>query len=256
MAPATALLASEKLSNSPGGSAVITALEGLYGALQDRHPDLPDCVLITGTGFQGRSQVWGHFRADAWREAAAQAAQGHTVVRHPEMFIAGETLAIGAEHTLAVLLHEAAHALAAVRGIKDTSRGGRYHNRRFLALAEELGLEHATGTPDTTHGLNLTQLGQGTADLYADELATLNQALPLYLDTLQRLGLAPADPTDDTSTTDAPTEPEKPTPERPKSRNNLKGTCGCGRIIRASATVFDGAPIICTECGEPFTPND
>ncbi|MFD1534873.1 hypothetical protein [Pseudonocardia aurantiaca] len=34
--------------------------------------------------------------------------------------------------------HEkAAHALAHVRGIKDTSRQGRWHNARFKALAEE-----------------------------------------------------------------------------------------------------------------------
>ena len=31
---------------------------------------------------------------------------------------------------LDTLLHEAAHALAAARGIKDTSRQGRYHNKK------------------------------------------------------------------------------------------------------------------------------
>jgi hypothetical protein len=39
------------------------------------------------------------------------------------------------------MLHEAAHALAQVRGIKDTSRRGRWHNARFRALAEELRIE-------------------------------------------------------------------------------------------------------------------
>lgn len=34
-----------------------------------------------------------------------------------------------------------AHALAHVRGIKDTSRQGRWHNTKFKALAEELGIE-------------------------------------------------------------------------------------------------------------------
>jgi hypothetical protein len=28
------------------------------------------------------------------------------------------------------MLHEAVHALAHVRGVKDTSRGGKYHNKR------------------------------------------------------------------------------------------------------------------------------
>ena len=35
------------------------------------------------------------------------------------------------------MLHEAVHAL----GVKDTSRGDKYHNKRaFVALASELGL--------------------------------------------------------------------------------------------------------------------
>ena len=37
--------------------------------------------------------------------------------------------------------HEAAHAIACQRGIKDTSRQGRYHNSRFKAIAEEVGLD-------------------------------------------------------------------------------------------------------------------
>ncbi|WP_297495484.1 hypothetical protein [Pseudonocardia sp.] len=41
---------------------------------------------------------------------------------------------------LATLLHEAAHALAHVRGIKDSSRQGRWHNAKFKALSEELGI--------------------------------------------------------------------------------------------------------------------
>ena len=37
-------------------------------------------------------------------------------------------------------LHEAAHGLAAARGIQDTGRQGRYRNARYPGLAEELGL--------------------------------------------------------------------------------------------------------------------
>ena len=46
----------------------------------------------------------------------------------PEVFIATELLADGAADVFGVLLHEAAHAIAAARDIKDTSRQGRYHN--------------------------------------------------------------------------------------------------------------------------------
>jgi hypothetical protein len=36
---------------------------------------------------------------------------------------------------LGTLLHEAAHALADQRAIKDNSRQGRYHNARYRQLA-------------------------------------------------------------------------------------------------------------------------
>jgi hypothetical protein len=45
----------------------------------------------------------------------------------PEVFVGGEGLIRGAASVLETLLHEAAHALAYVRDIKDTSRQGRYH---------------------------------------------------------------------------------------------------------------------------------
>ena len=54
-------------------------------------------------------------------------------------------MAYGGAGVLQVLLHEAAHALAFARGIKDTSRSGnRYHNRRFANLAKAR-LDHAGG---------------------------------------------------------------------------------------------------------------
>ena len=52
----------------------------------------------------------------------------------------GEGLRRGARAVLGTLLHEAAHGVATTRGIKDTSRQGRYHNRRFAELAAELGI--------------------------------------------------------------------------------------------------------------------
>jgi hypothetical protein len=45
--------------------------------------------------------------------------------RKPELFVAGAGLAEGPRQTLQTILHEAVHALAHVRGVKDTSRGGK-----------------------------------------------------------------------------------------------------------------------------------
>ena len=52
------------------------------------------------------------------------------------LFVAGECLAESPRQTLQTMLHEAVHALAHTRGVKDTSRGGKYHNKRaFVAPA-------------------------------------------------------------------------------------------------------------------------
>jgi hypothetical protein len=58
-----------------------------------------------------------------------------------EVLIGGEGLERGPRDVLATLLHEGAHAIAAVRGIEDTSRQGRHHNASFKRIAEEVGLD-------------------------------------------------------------------------------------------------------------------
>ncbi len=70
-----------------------------------------------------------------------------------EVFIATEPVARDATDMFAVLLHEAAHTIASRRGIKDTSRQGRYHNGRFRMIAEDVGLE---GGRDPERGWSLT----------------------------------------------------------------------------------------------------
>ena len=69
--------------------------------------------------------------------------------------ISGEGLRRTPRDVLGTLLHEAAHALADARGIKDTSRQGRYHNTKFKMLAEELGL---TVDHDPTIGWSVTTI--------------------------------------------------------------------------------------------------
>ena len=63
------------------------------------------------------------------------------------------------------MLHEAAHALAARRGIKDTSAAGnRYHNKRVVALGAELGLR-GPDVPDKVTGWSqCTLTGQAAYD--------------------------------------------------------------------------------------------
>ena len=61
-------------------------------------------------------------------------------LRH-EINIAAGTLDREIEYTVATLLHEMCHMYNdTVLHIQDTSNGGHYHNRRFKATAESVGL--------------------------------------------------------------------------------------------------------------------
>jgi hypothetical protein len=121
------------------GSRIIAALEHAWAAIQDAHPDVPDVVIVTGAGSNQKGTPEGYqLRGHHWPERWVLGGQDQP--RAPELFIAGELLAAGGQAVVEVMLHEAAHALATWLGIKDTSAAcNRYHNKRFVVLAAELG---------------------------------------------------------------------------------------------------------------------
>jgi hypothetical protein len=130
---------------------------------------------------------------------------------------------------LGTLLHEAAHGLAQARGVQDTSRQGRYHNRRYATLADELGLEVASVQPI---GWSATIVPVPTADAYAGQLEDLAAALVLWRRQEHRIGPGA------------------------RSRNLLAATCHCGRRIRVARATLAEAPILCAACQQPFQPAD
>jgi hypothetical protein len=148
---------------------MVAALEGAWESIRARHPEVPTVVMVLGAGSIGTTGgglKLGHFAAMRWAEPDRTAAgdrdgnSARGAVQLPEVFVGGEGLARGPADVLGTLLHEAAHALAHVRGIKDTSRQGRWHNARFKALAEELGIEV---TKDPRIGWSPTTLPQPPA---------------------------------------------------------------------------------------------
>jgi hypothetical protein len=106
------------------------------------------------------------------REARQLSADASAVMS--EVLITVDGVAGSAAEIFATLLHEAVHAVAFERGIKDTSRQGRYHNARFRAVAEELGLETVRDAP---LGWSSTALAPGTSALYRETLRALTEAL-------------------------------------------------------------------------------
>ena len=124
------------------GSGTVAALESAWADIRSRHEDVAsDVVFITGSGRAGRKGGlrMGSITVDpTWAERSCA---NTDPTKYREVFIAGETLAMHPAKLLETLIHEAAHSVAFTRGVKDTSRQYRYHNRRFRAICEEMGLE-------------------------------------------------------------------------------------------------------------------
>lgn len=171
----------------------------------------------------------------------------HTDGSSAELFIGGEGLQRGAAEVLATLLHEAAHGVANVRKIQDTSRQGRYHNARFKALGEELGL---TITQDPSIGWSGTKLPDPTRESYVDAIAALQAAITAYRHSEGYLpGLGPGD---DAGGDDAAGTSGGGGAKRPK--NGLVLMCGCQRRVRMSTAAAELGPVLCGVCSTSFEP--
>jgi hypothetical protein len=201
-------------------SLLVAALEHTWQTIRSRHPQVPDAVLVVASGAEGKRLNLGHFAPHRWHVQGAD--------RH-EVLVGGEGLHRGPTDVLGTLLHEAAHGLACARSIQDTSRQGRYHNRRCAQLARELGLEVASVQPI---GWSATTVPGPTAASYAAQLEDLAAALVLWRRQEHRSGPGT------------------------RSRKLLAAACGCGRRIRAAKTTLAEAPILCGACQQPFQPAD
>lgn len=118
-------------------------------------------------------------------------------------------------------VHEAAHGVAAERGVKDASRQGRYHNRQFKAIAEELGLDVAQDPP---FGWTATTVPAATATRYSDALAALDRELACTRRVI--------DP-------------------RRRPRIVRSHTCRCGERVRSGRVRVAPVAVLCTACGQP-----
>jgi hypothetical protein len=193
------------------GSVIVAGLETALTDIRRRHPDVPHVVVTLA----GSRRKWGHYAHNRW-DAGGTAT--------PELFIAGEGLKRGAAQVLETLLHESAHGIAAARQIQDTSRDGRYHNKRYALLAREVGLDvEQYGS----RGWSSTSLPTTTIDAYAQTIVRLDTAIRAWR------------------------EGERST--KPPSRNLALAVCSCERRIRVAPATFAQGPIVCGLCAEPFT---
>lgn len=111
-------------------SRAVSQLEHIYHALnadfwEDELP-VPIITVQSKPGTYGHSsltKVWKKREDDAY-----------------ELNIAAEVLSYPIEETIDTMLHEMVHLYCRENGIKEVSRGGKYHNGKFREIAEAHGL--------------------------------------------------------------------------------------------------------------------
>lgn len=215
------------------GSITIAAIERVWEAIQSRFPEVPNVVVISGGGLDARKNLikWGHFHADQWDTAGGRA---------HELLVSGECLSRDPRYILETILHEAAHAVAHERGVKDTSRRGRYHNKRFVAIARELGLVWPEDqAPDAGTGYSNVKLTDEAAETWADALAALDEGRAAWRSIVTDEVVAEA-------------------PRRKSTNRRPKAVCGCSdeRPIWLSWRVLEARTVACTTCGEVYRAAD
>ena len=206
---------------------IVGRLNDVWRSIQSHHPDVPDVFIVTkASGRSRRGLTFGHYHAGQWDVAETTT---------PEVMLSGECLHSGAEQILQTLIHEAVHALAKAREVQETSRQGRYHNHKFVNLANELGLAWQTDDqgvdlrPDSKIGYSAVVLTDALRERYAMEIKRL-ACLPVGKGSG---GTAPA---------------PKPTPPR------VKVTCGCRTATFGPKAWEELTPLVCGLCDGEFHP--
>lgn len=203
-------------TQQPKQSELIAALEAGYDALAKDH-DLPPVAITVGSGARRNGLALGVFYPRSWVDT-----DGSETIH--QINIGAEHLANDPCEVFATLAHEAAHAFNELHEIKDTSRQGRYHNKRFKKTAEEFGL---TITHDDSIGWSLTKIPEATIERYRPQIDQIAAAITHYR---------------------KPAEPATKKPTVPAAQ------CDCPepKKIRVAPSTIEAAPIICSDCMSPF----
>ncbi|MBL1226490.1 SprT-like domain-containing protein [Enterococcus sp. BWR-S5] len=133
-----------------------------------------------------------------------------------EINVSAESLGNEIEHTVDTLIHEMVHQYCAENDIKDTSRGGTYHNKKFKAEVEKRGL---IVTFDKKYGFGFTKPSEEVVEFVKSN------------EVFQKIALSR------TATT-------KKKGEKKSSTRKYECPC-CEQSVRATKEV----KVICGECG-------
>lgn len=213
---------------------IVTVLNRSWDAIQRNHPEVPHVMIVTGRRrHKSENSTRGQHCADTWH------ADGHDG-RLAEVWVSGERLSEGGAAVMQTLIHEAAHALARVRGITDTSNKNRYHNKNFVKLAEELGLEGPADSAGPALGYSDCHITVKTTEVYDYEIKQLDEACKSFV--------APA--LLDLSPRRRPTQ--KAHCQCPEDENTINWTKQFEKKLQETGV----PPILCGICRQAFVPED
>lgn len=204
---------------------------------------LQDSVLLTSGGTGRSADGW--FEADAWLHGEQSV---HELFLNADLsnHTSGTS---SAEEVLVTLAHELCHVYARASEVKDTSRDGRYHNRKFAEIALQIGLRIGRDRQIGHHTPGLS--ARGRAD-YGDLLTELERGLVLRRAPLLVPRTKPSPPENGTVlTTTTGTPPSASTGKYVFASCRCQGARGVV-TLRVSRGSWRPGIIRCTACGESF----
>ena len=193
-------------------SGIVKALEEAHASIIEKTGAPRATILVT----RKTGRTMGHFtHAKIWKAGEEQ---------FHEIMVSAEYFERGARAVLGTLLHETAHSLDLANGIQGVTGDG-YHNKRFKATAESLGLTISQGKGI---GWSVTEVSDECAERWAEELQLIEDALALMADT------------------------EQATKGKGRNKNLKVAECRCGEKIRLSAKTLELCAPKCQNCGTEF----
>jgi hypothetical protein len=197
-------------------SIITEALESAHALIQEKTGAPRATILVT----RKTGNTMGHFtHARPWVSGEDS---------FHEIMVSAEYFTRGARAILGTLLHETAHSLDLQNGIQGVTGDG-YHNKKFKATAEALGL---TITQAKRIGWSNTEVSDECAERWGEALALIEAALALTADTETAQG------------------------KKGRDKNNLVAECGCGGKIRLSKKVLEMCAPVCQNCESAFEARD
>ncbi len=204
----------QNTGNGASLQAVIAKLESMFEMFNKQffNGELESPVIAvspdTTKGAYGRCTSW-----KAW--------QGEKEGGYYEINMCAEHLSRPFPETCGTLIHEMVHLKNLQDKVQDTSRSGKYHNKRFKEVAEQHGL---TVAKENKYGWHITKITDETAEWLKSTFDS-EQGFKLHRDKQMKISSSG------------------------KSSSSRKYVCPeCGTIIRATKEVH----VECGDCGVPF----